>query len=100
MDQAPEGINVTTVFVSNSSYTIAVEPVRPGARSAGAQSAGTCSRAMLGLARPDLGFVMLANGMGVPATRATPAGGFAVRLGMLAAVEPALAQAAAGGAIG
>jgi acetolactate synthase-1/2/3 large subunit len=39
----------------------------------GAEGAGPRAKAMLDLRRPDLDFVALAHGMGVPSTRATTA---------------------------
>jgi acetolactate synthase-1/2/3 large subunit len=47
----------------------------------GAHADGPRAKAMLDLSRPDLDFVALARGMGVPATRATTAEEFADQLG-------------------
>ncbi len=63
---AREGLDVTTVILSNRSYAILnMELSRVGASGGGPRAA-----AMLDLSRPDLDFVSLAQGMGVPATRA------------------------------
>jgi acetolactate synthase I/II/III large subunit len=67
--QAREGLDVTTVVLNNRSYAILrAELDRVGARRDGAASAR-----MLDLSQPDLDFVALSEGMGVPATRATTA---------------------------
>lgn len=67
--QAREGLDVTTVVLANRAYAILqMELSRVGASGDGERSAG-----MLDLSRPDLDFVSLARGMGVPATRATTA---------------------------
>ena len=42
----------------------------------GAQNSGASAADMLSLGRPDLDFVRLSEGMGVPATRAATAGEF------------------------
>jgi acetolactate synthase-1/2/3 large subunit len=80
--QAREGLDVTTVVFNNRSYAILnLELSRVGA-----DSSGPKAREMLDLSRPDLDFVALAQGMGVPATRATTAEGFTT------ALERALAE--------
>ncbi|MGH8980865.1 MAG: acetolactate synthase large subunit [Acidimicrobiales bacterium] len=67
--QAREGLDVTTVVLVNRSYAILqIELARVGASGSG-ERAG----AMLDLSRPDLDFVAIAQGMGVPASRATTA---------------------------
>ena len=67
--QAREGLNVTTVVLANRSYAILnLELSRVGA-GAGGPLAGR----LLDLSRPDLDFVALAAGLGVPAARATTA---------------------------
>ncbi len=66
--QAREGLDVTTVVFNNRSYAILnLELSRVGAEP------GPKALDMLDLSRPDLDFVALATGMGVPATRATTA---------------------------
>jgi len=67
--QAREGLDVTTVVLANHSYAILnIELSRVGAGAGGPKAAS-----MLDLSHPDLDFVSLARGMGVPATRATTA---------------------------
>ena len=66
---AREQLDVTTVICNNRSYAIlAGELERVGAASDGARA-----RQLLDLSGPDLDFVALATGMGVPASRATTA---------------------------
>ena len=60
----------------------------------GAEPPGPRAQEMLDIARPDLDFVSIARGMGVPATRATTAGEFAEQLSRaLADPGPALVEA-------
>jgi acetolactate synthase-1/2/3 large subunit len=60
----------------------------------GATAGGEKAKAMLDLHRPDLDFVALATGMGVPATRATTAEELTDQLERaLAAEGPALVEA-------
>jgi acetolactate synthase I/II/III large subunit len=67
--QAREGLDVTTVIFNNRSYAILnLELSRVGAESPGPKALD-----MLDLSRPDLDFAALAQGMGVPAARATTA---------------------------
>ncbi|HVV19428.1 MAG TPA: acetolactate synthase large subunit, partial [Pseudonocardiaceae bacterium] len=64
--QAREGLNVTTVVLANSAYAILrLELQRVGAAEGGRKAAD-----LLDLSRPDLDFVAMAGGMGVPASRA------------------------------
>jgi acetolactate synthase-1/2/3 large subunit len=64
---AREGLNVTTIVFNNRSYAILnVELQRVGAAGQGDKA-----RSQLDLAQPALDFVQLAQGMGVPAVRAT-----------------------------
>jgi acetolactate synthase-1/2/3 large subunit len=66
---AREQLNVTVVIFNNRSYAILnMELARVGA-----QGAGDRAKAQLDLDRPDLDFVALGNGMGVPSRRATTA---------------------------
>jgi acetolactate synthase-1/2/3 large subunit len=63
---AREHLDVVTVLFNNSSYAVLnMELSRVGAE------AGPKAKEMLDLHHPDLDFVALATGMGVPATRAT-----------------------------
>jgi acetolactate synthase-1/2/3 large subunit len=67
--QARDGLDVTTVIFNNRSYAILnLELSRVGAESPGPKALD-----MLDLSRPDLDFAALAQGMGVPAARATTA---------------------------
>ncbi|RSM59944.1 acetolactate synthase large subunit [Kibdelosporangium aridum] len=66
---AREGLNVTTVVLSNRSYAI----LKLELQRVGAESTGPKALDWLDLSRPDLDFVSLATGMGVPATRAATA---------------------------
>jgi acetolactate synthase-1/2/3 large subunit len=67
--QAREGLNVTTVVLANNAYAI----LRMELQRVGAAAAGQKAADLLDLSRPDLDFVSMATGMGVPATRATTA---------------------------
>ncbi len=86
---AREGLDVTTVIFSNRKYAILqVELMRVGAGNPGRKA-----DEMLSLNRPDLDWVKLANGMGVPATRATSAEEFNAQLARsLAAPGPGLIE--------
>ena len=66
---AREGLDITTVLLNNRSYAILeMELARVGA-----SVVGPSARSWLSLSRPDLDFVAIAEGMGVPAERATTA---------------------------
>jgi acetolactate synthase-1/2/3 large subunit len=72
---ARENLDVTVVILANRRYRILdIEMKRTGAK-----GVGTKANNMLDLGRPDLDFVSLANGLGVPATRATNAAEFAAQ---------------------
>jgi acetolactate synthase I/II/III large subunit len=74
--QAREGLDVTTVIFNNRSYAILnLELSRVGAESTGPKALD-----MLDLSRPDIDFATLAQGMGVPAARATTADEFVTAL--------------------
>jgi acetolactate synthase-1/2/3 large subunit len=74
--QAREGLDVTTIILANRAYAILdMELERVGAGTAGPRAA-----AMLDISRPELDFVSLAAGMGVPATRAHTAEEFTEQL--------------------
>jgi acetolactate synthase-1/2/3 large subunit len=67
--QAREGLDITTVILANRSYAILnIELKRVGASAPGRKALD-----MLDLSRPDLDWVKLAEGMGVPGTRARTA---------------------------
>jgi len=63
--QAREQLNVTTVLLANRSYAI----LNLELQRVGADAGGPLSRRLLDLTDPDLDFVSLAQGMGVPARR-------------------------------
>jgi acetolactate synthase-1/2/3 large subunit len=63
--QAREGLNVTTVLLANRSYAI----LNLELQRVGADAGGPLSRRLLDLTEPDLDFVSLSHGMGVPARR-------------------------------
>jgi acetolactate synthase I/II/III large subunit len=89
--QARENLDVTTVIFSNRSYAIlGMELGRVGAG-----TPGDAARSLLDLSRPDLDFVALATGLGVPATRARTAPELATQLRQaLADPGPHLIEAA------
>ncbi|HUC36511.1 MAG TPA: acetolactate synthase large subunit [Acidimicrobiales bacterium] len=88
--QAREGLDVTTVVLNNHSYAI----LKWELSRVGAGQAGPRASAMLELDHPDLDFVALARGMGVPATRATDAEQFTAQLERaLAEPGPSLVEA-------
>jgi acetolactate synthase-1/2/3 large subunit len=67
--QAREGLDVVTVILANRAYAILqVELARMGLADPGRRA-----RDLLGIARPPLDFVRIAQGMGVPAERAASA---------------------------
>ena len=63
--QAREGLNVTTLLLSNRSYAI----LNMELHRVGADAGGPLARRLLDLTEPDLDFCDLARGMGVPARR-------------------------------
>jgi acetolactate synthase-1/2/3 large subunit len=67
--QARESLNVTTVVFANRTYAI----LRHELTNVRAGTPGRKAADMLDINRPDLDWVALARGMGVPATRATTA---------------------------
>jgi acetolactate synthase I/II/III large subunit len=73
---AREALDVTVVLLANRKYAILqVEFMRVGA-----ENPGPKAMSMLDLSRPDLDFVHLARGMGVPAVRADDAASFSAAL--------------------
>ena len=73
---AREGLDITTIIFNNRSYAIlGMELGRVGAAASGGAALD-----LLDLSRPDLDFVALAAGMGVPAGRARTAGELAAQL--------------------
>ncbi len=67
--QARENLNVTTVLLNNRAYAI----LRLELQRVGADASGPKANELLDLSRPDMDFVKIAEGMGVPASRATTA---------------------------
>jgi acetolactate synthase I/II/III large subunit len=63
--QAREGLNVTTLLLSNRSYAI----LNMELHRVGADAGGPMARSLLDLTNPELDFCDLARGMGVPARR-------------------------------
>ncbi|MHB8319966.1 MAG: acetolactate synthase large subunit [Acidimicrobiales bacterium] len=73
--QAREGSDVTTIVFANHSYAILhMELSRVGA------AGGEKAKEILDLTGPELDFVSIATGLGVPATKATTADDFYVQL--------------------
>jgi acetolactate synthase-1/2/3 large subunit len=88
---AREGLDVTTVVLSNRSYAI----LRMELQRVGAEAAGPRAADLLDIGRPDLDFVALAQGMGVPATHAKTTEELADQFGKaLAEPGPHLIEAA------
>jgi acetolactate synthase I/II/III large subunit len=73
---AREQLDVTTVLFNNASYAV----LNMELQRVGATAGGDKAKAMLDLHGPELDFVALATGMGVPATRATTCEDFAGQL--------------------
>ena len=74
--QAREGLDVTTVILANRSYAILdFELSRVGA-----EARGPAAEELFGIGRPDLDFVGLAAGMGVPGVRVDDARAFTAAL--------------------
>jgi acetolactate synthase-1/2/3 large subunit len=64
---AREGLDVTTILFNNSSYAV----LNMELDRVGAEAGGPRAKDMLDLHNPDLDFVAISSGLGVPATRAT-----------------------------
>jgi len=74
--QARESLDVTTVILANRSYAILdFELSRVGA-----EGRGPAADELFGIGRPDLDFVAIARGMGVPGRRVDDARAFAAAL--------------------
>jgi acetolactate synthase-1/2/3 large subunit len=87
---AREGLDVTTIVCNNRSYAV----LNMELGRVGAEGAGPRAKAMLDLRRPDLDFVALAQGLGVPSTRATTADEFSEQLARaLATPGPTVVEA-------
>jgi acetolactate synthase I/II/III large subunit len=88
--QAREGLDVVTVLYSNRSYAI----LNMELNRVGAEATGPKARALLDLSEPDIDFVALARGLGVPASRATTADELSDQLARALATEgPTLIEA-------
>ncbi len=74
---AREQLDITTVIFNNRSYDI----LNLELQRVGADAAGPRAKDLLDLSRPDLDFVALATGMGVPASRARTAQELGKQLG-------------------
>jgi acetolactate synthase I/II/III large subunit len=91
--QARENLNVTTVILANRSYAI----LNMELHRVGADAGGPLSRRMLDLTQPDLDFVSLSRGLGVPARRVETAEALVLALEESYAAEgPSLIEAALG----
>jgi acetolactate synthase-1/2/3 large subunit len=88
--QAREGLDVTNVILANRAYAILdFELSRVGA-----SARGPAADALFGIGRPDLDFVAISEGLGVPARRVEDAPGFVAALGeALAEPGPHLIEA-------
>jgi acetolactate synthase I/II/III large subunit len=87
--QAREGLNVTTVVLSNRSYAI----LNMELHRVGAGAGGPLARRMLDIGEPDLDFCDLARGMGVPSRRVENADDLVAALGAgFAEPGPALVE--------
>ena len=87
---AREQLNVITILFNNSSYAV----LNMELQRVGATNVGERAKDMLDLTRPDLDFVALATGMGVPATRATTAEEFVAQFqAALATTGPSVIEA-------
>ena len=88
--QAREGLDVVTIVFNNRSYAV----LNMELDRVGAEAGGPRAKDLLDLSRPDIDFVALATGLGVPATRATTAEELGDQLGRALATEgPSLIEA-------
>ncbi|MGH7286879.1 MAG: acetolactate synthase large subunit, partial [Myxococcota bacterium] len=88
--QAREGLDVVNVIYNNRSYAI----LNLELNRVGAQPPGPRAKAMLDLSSPDLDFVAIARGFGMPASRAASSEDFVKQLErVLAEPGPALIEA-------
>lgn len=88
--QARHGLDVVTILYNNRSYAV----LNMELNRVGAEAAGPKAKALLDLSAPDMDFVSISVGLGVPATRATTADELSEQLGRaLAAGGPALIEA-------
>ncbi len=88
--QAREGLDVVTIVFNNRSYAV----LNMELNRVGADAAGPRAKALLDLSRPDIDFVALSQGLGVPSSRATTADELSDQLARaLAEPGPALIEA-------
>jgi acetolactate synthase-1/2/3 large subunit len=88
--QAREGLDVVTVLYNNRSYAV----LNMELNRVGVEAPGPKAKSLLDLSNPDVDFVALAQGVGVPATRATTADELGDQLGRaLATPGPSLIEA-------
>ncbi len=88
--QAREQLDVVTIIYNNRSYAV----LNMELDRVGAEAPGPKAKSLLDLSRPDIDFVALSQGLGVPATRATTADEMADQLARaLAEPGPALIEA-------
>jgi acetolactate synthase-1/2/3 large subunit len=81
--QAREALDVVTILFNNRSYAI----LNMELNRVGAETPGPKAKSLLDLSQPDMDFVALARGLGVPATRVTTADELSDQLAR-ALVEP------------
>jgi acetolactate synthase-1/2/3 large subunit len=73
---AREGLNITTVVFANRAYSV----LRREFLNLGIGDPGRQASNLFDIGRPDLDWVLLAKGMGVPASRVTSLDAFATAL--------------------
>jgi len=66
---ARERLDITVVILNNHAYAILQQELKR----VGVSAAGPKAQSLLDLSNPDIDFVAIAEGFGVPATRATTA---------------------------
>ena len=67
--QAREMLNVTTILLNNRAYAI----LRGELQRVGAEGGGVVAQSMLDLSSPNMDYVKISEGLGVPASRANTA---------------------------
>jgi len=88
--QARHGLDVVTILYNNRSYAV----LNMELNRVGAEAPGPKAKALLDLSGPDIDFVSLSQGLGVPATRATTADELSDQLARALATEgPTLIEA-------
>jgi acetolactate synthase-1/2/3 large subunit len=75
--QAREGLDVVTIVFNNRSYAV----LNMELDRVGVEAPGPKAKSLLDLSHPDIDFVALATGLGVPATRSTTADELVDQLG-------------------